>query len=332
MSSQQISIKNVLCPTDFMASSGNALELASAIAGWFRAKLTVLHVIPYAPQAQSSPSLVLSRSEVDYDLKNAIAARAKPGAQIETEIREGEPWREIESRAAALKADLVVMGNEGRSGWQRLLIGSTTEKVMRRLNCPVLAVGPMDLGPRGLLFKRILCAVDLTASSRETSELAFALAEENLAEVTLLHVLDGSPIPSKPAEPPNGSRSAPDLLVEDDAKARLRSLVELRWTFCRTGVSVAKGTAWREIVRVANEIRADLIVTGAHGEGASGTSFLGSTADQVLRHAACPVLLAKPRAPQASATRALTTPTDRRAHPGKARVGEISADESRRRV
>ena len=175
------------------------------------------------------------------------------------------------------------MGNQGKSGWQRFLVGSTTEKLMRRLRCPVLAVGPSAAERKGLLSRRILCPLDLTSASRETIDLAFALAEENLAEVTLLHVL--------------GDREASwDAAAEENARAGLRRLAEHCWTFCRTEARVATGTAWREIVRLAAEMKADLIVMGAHGEARHDTSFVGSTADQVLRHAECPVLLARPRA------------------------------------
>ena len=309
MSLKNLSITNVLCPTDFSPPSDSAVERAATLARWFHARLTVLHVIPYAPDSSAAAiassagaggivtgrALAQSRTEVEQDLRKTIALHAGDDLQAVWEIAEGEPWREIESRAASLPADLVVMGNQGRSGWERLLIGSTTEKATRHLRCPILAVGPAHSPRKGLLFRRILCALDLTADSKETLDLAFALAEENLAEVTLLHVLDGRKIAWETTPRTNTSRSAIQEAAEDGAKRELRALAERCWTFCRTDTIVANGTPWREVARVAEEIKADLIVTGAHAPAAAGTAFLGSTADQILRHATCPVLLAKPR-------------------------------------
>jgi nucleotide-binding universal stress UspA family protein len=310
MSLRRLSIANVLCPTDFSGPADNALERAVTIAEWFHAKLTVMHAIPYAPEphrasvdggeARAARPLVQSRTEVEHDLKKAIARNTDRLSRVEWEIAEGEPWRAIECRAASLPADLVVMGNQGRSGWDRLLIGSTTEKVTRHLRCPILAVGAAGAPRKGMLFRRILCALDLTDNSKETIDLAFALAEENLAEVTLLHVLDGRKIPWEPAPRTNTSRSALQEAAEDGAKQEMRTLAERCWTFCRTDAVVANGTPWREVLRIADEVEADLIVTGAHAPASAGTSFLGSTADQLLRHASCPVLLAKPHSHRGS--------------------------------
>ncbi len=68
---------------------------------------------------------------------------------------------------------------------------------------------------------------------------------------------------------------------------------------CKTEHVATTGIAWREIVGLAEQIHADLVVLGAHGPGSIGESFLGSTAAQMVRHAPCPVMLARP--PRANA-------------------------------
>jgi nucleotide-binding universal stress UspA family protein len=68
-------------------------------------------------------------------------------------------------------------------------------------------------------------------------------------------------------------------------------------SFCKVDNLVTTGTPWREVVRIANQVGADLIVMGAHGPAGVGELFLGSTAAQTVRHAPCPVLLTRSEVP-----------------------------------
>ena len=104
--------------------------------------------------------------------------------------------REILDRIDVVDADLVVMGSRGRSGVQRLLLGSVAERVLRQASCPTLVV------PRGVAetiaepsppFKRILCAVDFSDGSRRALTYGIGLAEEADAHLTVLHVIDIPP-------------------------------------------------------------------------------------------------------------------------------------------
>jgi nucleotide-binding universal stress UspA family protein len=211
---------------------------------------------------------------------------------VKTDIREGEPWREIEALAASLPADLVVMGTHGRSGFDRLVLGSTTERTLRRVACPVLTIGREDAATRGPLFKRILCATDLSVESEHTIDLALSFAQETMARLTLLHVVEGPWAPEDlrrwAAIEGRNPRDVIDLSLE-----QLHRLGQSARAFCNVEERVEAGSAWREIVRVAGDIRADLVVAGAHVSGGFGRFFLGSTANQVVRHAPCPVLIAR---------------------------------------
>ena len=223
------------------------------------------------------------------------------GVPIETKVLEGDPWRVIREEAEALPADLLVMGTHGRSGFEHLLLGSVTEKVLRRAPCPVLTVGEVPPHPRkGPLFRRIVCAADLTEASERTLEVALSLASENDARITLLHVVE-----SLPGE--TGSRlylAVPEIgplrrdLV-DQARAQLRQAVpDAARDFCSVSERVETGSAWSEILRVADETDADLIVMGAHARGGMARMLFGSTASHVVRRATCPVLVIheKPKA------------------------------------
>ena len=111
---------------------------------------------------------------------------------VNTRLREGTPWREIEAEARALPADLIVMGTHGRAGFEHLVLGSVTEKVLGRAPCPILTVCHSQTpSAKRQLFRRIVCAADLTDDSAHTISFALSVAEENEARVILLHVLDG---------------------------------------------------------------------------------------------------------------------------------------------
>jgi nucleotide-binding universal stress UspA family protein len=302
MAPTRIEFDRILCPVDFSEFSTRALERAVRLGNWFDARVEVLHVIPFAipagvglPYFPAPPEVTrVQREQAERDVANLVAPFLGEGVPIETKVLEGEPWRAIQEEAEALPAGLLVMGTHGRSGFEHLLLGSVTEKVLRRAPCPVLTVGEVPPHPRtGPLFRRILCAADLTQASERTLEVALSLASENDARITLLHVVE-----SLPGE--TGSRlylAVPEIgplrrdLVEQ-ARAQLRKAVpDAARDFCSVTERVEVGSAWSEILRVADEVDADLIVMGAHTGGPLGRMLFGSTSSHVVRRAACPVLV-----------------------------------------
>jgi nucleotide-binding universal stress UspA family protein len=191
-----------------------------------------------------------------------------------------------------LPADLLVMGTHGRSGFDRLLLGSVTEKILRKAPCPVLTVPPHAPGsPQDeVAFRRILCPLDFSPSSLQAVGFALDLARQANGTVTLLHVIEWLA-----EEDPEGFARLDvpkfrEQLVED-ARRRMQTFVadEPR-TWCEVQDVVAIGRAHREIFRRAEADGTDLIVMGAQGRGAAGRLFFGSTTEQVVRAAACPVL------------------------------------------
>ena len=100
---------------------------------------------------------------------------------------------EIVAQLEATDADLLVLGTHGRSGFQRLFLGSVTEKVIRKACCPTLVVPPRapDVAPTApVQFRRILCPVDFSESSLRAFAHAVNMAEEADAHLTLLHVIE----------------------------------------------------------------------------------------------------------------------------------------------
>jgi nucleotide-binding universal stress UspA family protein len=301
----RIDMKRILCPVDFSEFSVRALERAVPLANWFDAEVTALHVVPTLPAP--GPGLPYFPAPLETTREQGEQAESKlcdlvtpflaERVAIETRVRGGEPWREILAEAEDLPADLVVMGTHGRGGFEHLLLGSVTEKLLRRVSCPVLVVGnvpaPARMGP---LFRRILCATDLTAGSARTIDFALSLAEENQADVTLLNVIESLPDQSSGAKlylaVPEIGPLRRDLTQQ--ARERLRRAVpdESR-DWCEVRARVEVGAAWRAILRTAKETDADLIVIGSHDHGPLGRVFFGSTSSHVVRQAACPVLVVR---------------------------------------
>ena len=302
-----VEIRRILCPIDFSDFSRRALDHAVAIAGWYGADVTVLHVCAIAPAAAYAPgepplpSIVLTpadRAQLLASMQQFAASPQAPDVPLQCDLGEGSAAAEIVAKAAAMSCNLIVMGTHGRSGFDRLVLGSATEKVLRRAPCPVLSVPPALAGavsPAPAQFTRVLCAVDFSDCSLRALDYAMSLAQEAGATLTVVHAIESLPEPPAGVHETvrGGPRSLLDYVAEaeQDARDRLRDAVpEAVREYCAVETLVARGKPYREVLRIAAERRSDLIVIGVHGRGPVDLLFFGSTAQQVVRHARCPVL------------------------------------------
>lgn len=298
----QLQVRRILCPTDFSAFARRAFAQAVVFARRFDASVTVPHVIPYvlpwdgevpyfpAPLT-ADPVLRVRTTE---ELESFVAPMRQGGVPIDVRLLEGDPWREIAGLVESIPADLLVLGTHGRGGFDRFILGSVTEKLLRHVLCPVLTVGHTAERP-ATSYRRILCATDLWDSSAPVLDAAIALAQKDGAELRLLHVLEGVPefdlATGMPYTMPVRAAN-PD--IEGEARARLHQAAQAASGIV-TVESVGYGRAYKEILRVATETKVDLIVMGAHGHGVLDRLFFGSTSQHVVRAAACPVLTIRSR-------------------------------------
>ena len=297
-------VKNVLCPTDLSEVSERAFDHAVDFARWYDARLTVLHVLPPLPVMLGAsgvppPPQAIDDSERRRALDRFVADRTPEGSPlVETVLAAGDPAREITARAQAGRADLLVAGTHGWRGLPRWLLGSVAEQLLRTAPCPLLVVPPHVAEappPVPVLLRPLLCAVDFSDASLRAAEVAFSLAQEADARLLLLHVVEALP-PVQPIVPVGPALAGYEQDLETDAEDRLRRVVPVgAGDWCEPEVRVARGKPWREIVREASDRDAGLIVMGVHGHGPLDRFFFGSTADGVVRHAGCPVLVAHPR-------------------------------------
>jgi nucleotide-binding universal stress UspA family protein len=297
-----IEIKRILCPVDFSDHSRHALHHAAAIARWYESTITLLYVHPFVPDAAAAagapaftPFVVTAadREKLLASMRSFGEHEILSGVPVDVEVTQGTVAPEILDRAKAVAADLIVMGTHGRSGFERLMIGSVTEKVLRQASCPVLSVPPRaeEAGTLAPLFKRILCAVDFSECSMRALHYAMALAQEADARLTVLNVVE---LPADAHEQlPHLSPGVREYVaaVEEDHRQRLESAVpEAVRAYCNVETMMVPGKPYRELLRVAAEQQSDLIVLGIHGRGAADRLFFGSTTHHVVRQASCPVL------------------------------------------
>lgn len=291
---------HVLCPIDFSDSSVPALRFAAAVARWHHAHLTVLHVAPSYDLVTVPPADIGApvqfvqppdREEVKAELRR-MTEDAGVTERVTVVAIEGDAGPAIVDEALTRKAALIVMATHGRSGLERLLLGSVAEAVLKTAACPVVTVPPHAVAVRegDVRVTRVLCAVDYSPASFQALGFALAIARERHAALTVLHVVESLPeTPDTEMAPVSVPEFRGALLAQEGE--RLRGLIG-EAAPGRAGIvdRVVSGKAQDEILAVATETGADLMVVGAHGSGALGAALFGSTTTHVVREAPCPVL------------------------------------------
>jgi nucleotide-binding universal stress UspA family protein len=278
--------------------------LAVVIAGYYKAAITALHVVSpilmaapgFATSIRGEPIEASQMESLRKDVSTQFGPAPAATIGLDIVIDVGQPVSRILERAASLLADLIVMGTHGTSGFEHLVLGSVTEKVLRKAACPVLTVPPRAHATSQLPFKRLLCAVDFSDASLDAVRSAWSLAEESGASFTLLHVLEW---PWEEPPPPiieqlpfeQGFALAEfRRYSEESAKKRLESLIPDSISASRIGTRLRSGKPYVQILHVAAEEQTDLIVVGVHGRNPVDMALFGSTTNQIVRRATCPVL------------------------------------------
>lgn len=298
-----IAIERILCPIDFSETSRRALDCAVALARWYEARLIVVHVFANVPIADTVPSLgvggiqPVSLRDVERDAvlteMRQFVGRVPDGVPVEIALQEAPDVRaEILAAAGARRADLVVMGSHGRGGVQRLVLGSVADTVLRKAACPVLVVPPhVDTARIAVPFRRIVCPVDFSPASARSVSYALTLAQETDGEITLLHSIEIPPELREYAFPEPIDVDAIHSAARAESLRRLRELVpESAYTYCTVHTEVTEGRPHRQVLRVAGERQADLIVMGTQGRSTVDRLVFGSNTYAVIRDSACPVM------------------------------------------
>jgi len=184
------------------------------------------------------------------------------------------------------------MGTHGRTGMDRLMLGSVAESVLRKAVCPVLTVPHRAEQAKSLTFASMLCAVDFSPASLRALQYAAELAPAVGADLTAIHVVElitgnGDGLREDIADAATDYREA----FRQAALARLETTVPAALGDDRNvRHMVTIGRPHREIVRIAEHEHVDLIVMGVEARSTADLLLFGSTTQHVLRRASCPVL------------------------------------------
>jgi universal stress protein A len=142
---REFSLKEILVPVDFTECTDKALSYALPFARQFGAGLTLLHVVEPVIGASSEAVLVNVNSDEGAERELArMKARVEKQAKCQTILRKGNAASEIIGVASERNCDLIILSTHGRTGLDRLISGSTSEKVVRRAGCPILVVRPHE--------------------------------------------------------------------------------------------------------------------------------------------------------------------------------------------
>jgi nucleotide-binding universal stress UspA family protein len=203
---------------------------------------------------------------------------------------EGTPSVEIIGAGHHGRNELVVVGRHGKRTFRDLVLGSTTEQVIRGGGSAILVVASRPVGPYG----RPLAAVDCSDSSRRAVQLAWCLAGADVPAVEVIHVY----VPID-----DGTLRRASIFGEAPIEYRLALRRQAHYAteeflagdgMAPVRITVREGDALDEIRRAAAKREADLLAVGTHGRSGAAHVLLGSVAEAVIREVTCDVLVTPP--------------------------------------
>ena len=279
----QLKLQNVLCPVDLSPVSGGLLKWAGLFARTFGAPLEILHADWWEPPRYFTETqikqLASQEQEGEKALRQELEALAKSALDdlvpYKVTLVEGHPAERILERARESTAGLIVMGSHGRTGMARLRLGSVAEDVVRMSGCPVLIVKSVKDPERTPAIRNILCPINFTSLSRQCLELSSELAGTFGARLWVVHTTDHE-----------------EEVKREEIHQRICDWVpqEVRGR-CEVSEVVRQGNAAEQIVLMAREHSADLIVMGAQHRPFLELTTLGTTTERVMRHSLASVLV-----------------------------------------
>lgn len=283
----------VLFATDFSECSDAALPYARSVARGYGARLCLAHVSPPINSAASPVTaemwpadtqlLAALHDSAEKRLNELISAPEMQGIAASVCLTEGDPADTLLSLVAEQSADLIVMGTHGRHGLGKFIMGSVADTVLRRVQCPVLVVGPgVTSRHPATTVRNILFATDFTPEAEGALKYAISLAREHRAQLTLLSVLAAGPdaVVGSGVWTATGKRLRGLVPAFDAEETKLHCVVDF-------------GPAADVILRQAKERDADIIVLGGRGGGRQrpgGVHQSGRVTYKVASEAACAVL------------------------------------------
>ncbi len=289
-----LSIDRICFPTDFSDGAARAFPQAAFLAHAHDAELLILsvagrHLSSYHEMRDRHPiseeNLAEMLGDRPFDIDDLSIKQVQvEGTVVSDRIVEAARERDI---------DLIVMGTHGRTGLNRMLMGSVAEEVVRTAPCPVLTTNGGDGDSRSTRVSRILVPIDFSEGARLALAHARELALTYGARIDLFHVVEEVVYPStygiEPAELPTGE-------VIENVENALADLAREKIGIEHVVVEARTGYAPSAIRAYADETGTDLIVIATHGRSGLDRLLMGSVTETIVRRALQPVFVVKPDA------------------------------------
>lgn len=291
----------ILFPTDFSAYADSVLACLPELKSAGLREVVLLSVIRPSdvplPETVNRESLEYWHWSLGEKLNVAKMALEGKGLRVLTRIEYGSPVEQIVRVAEDERVNALVMGAQGATATQELLIGSTAFEVIRRATVPVLLQKFEVIRELGHMkcrqvceniFRRVLHPTDFSDCADTAFQVVKRLKAAGTEEVIVLHVQDERVMRQRPAE----------QLAEFDRKdaERLEALCKMLRLFGLSAKSVIRhGIPFKETLAVAEEMNASLIVLGLLGRSAVREMLAGSTFENVVRLSRQPVLVVRPQ-------------------------------------
>ena len=278
-------ISRILFPTDFSLCSQHAEAFVRYLARVCHASVHVLHTLEVF--AGVDMMTIQEADETAGRLNDTLNRLRDDGVPVTSEQHPGQPDVTIAEVATSQQVDFIVMGTHGRSGAERLALGSATEQVIAIAPCPLLMVRepvePVRTAP-SIRFQHVLVPVDFSTASLQGLEYGVQLAHDLQASLSLLLMTETEPADGKVVQINTPQDSA-------ELGTKLASLAKrVRQYHPSVHEHISTGAAEEGILQFVETQSPDLIVMGTHGRLGLSRLLWGSTTVDVMHHTSCPVL------------------------------------------
>lgn len=291
-------LRSLLVPVDLTPSSDRVLARLALLPLAEDATVTLLHVVPGALPAREQRRAELDAEKALAEEARQLEAQRKDKATFDWMVKVGSAAKEIATVAAERNVELVVMGRSSGRALRDALLGSTAERVVRQALRPVLVV---RLRAR-TGYRRPLLAIDLDDCAEQVVRHMLLVLPRERPPVDVVHAFD---IPYRGMIYPSLSDAEAQDRKEELAANATNALIDLLARAVeRAGVPADEVPSWRTQVRYGSarlvvekalgNAESDLLVVGTHGYSGAAYAFLGTVAGDLLRAAACDVLVVPP--------------------------------------
>ncbi len=294
--------KRILVPLDGSELAERVIPYAVSIANAMSSQVSLLRIFDSVPEQWADPThgryldqLTSSfRNEAVNYLERIATPLRREGITVTCSAHEGNPSELIINESSQEADTLIAMSTHGRSGINRWVMGSVTDKVLHGVNEPLLIVRSQEGSPpASIKANNIILPLDGSALSEQVLPHAVSLAKALGASVTLLRSTDISYYTQMGEDYPTSMYE--DLIQEATVEAE-EYLKRISEQLSNEGVGesqsyVRQGEAASTILDLAGDSPSTLVAMCTHGRSGVGRMVLGSVTDRVVRHSNRPVLV-----------------------------------------